>query len=105
MAASAIASLPFINTFSAITKTSLLFNGDNAVGTHGCAERTADALTHIGHLSGRMTLLVDFVLGDHQQVLGAGINAQAATLAGIGIKCNLCHKDDLLMYKKCKTVR
>ena len=65
---------------------SLLFNGYYAIGAHSCAECTANALFLILHIRGGVTLGVKLILGDSKAVLGAGVNAQTATLTHIRVK-------------------
>jgi hypothetical protein len=89
IAASAIASLPFIKILSDIS--SLPFYLDDTVGAHHRAGCAADAFFHIDALGGVMTLLVDFVCGDLQDALGAGVNAQRTTFTVVGFECQLCH--------------
>ena len=49
----------------------------------GGAERTADALLRLRHLHGGVPLLVQPGVGEGEDVLGAGVHAQAAALAQI----------------------
>ena len=69
---------------------SLLYR-NYAVGAHRSAECTRNALGHIGHLCGRMTLFVELIRCKNQQLLGADVNAKSASFTAVGIKSNLCH--------------
>jgi hypothetical protein len=92
MAASAMASLPFIKILCAI-KASLFLNGDDAVRTHCGTECTADAFFHIGHNGRGVALAVDLVLSDDQQLFRTSGHAQTAALTKVGVKRNFCHLD------------
>ena len=87
MADSAIASLPFINTFSAI----LLLHLDDTVWAHSCAECTANALFLVCHNRRIVSFLVDLVFCKRQNVLWTSVYTEAATLADVFIKCNFSH--------------
>src|SRR5574344_956256 len=92
MADSAIASFPFIKTFSAISS----LHCDYAVRTHGCTECTADALLFCGHYCRIVALSVDLVLCNGKYVLWTGINTEAAAFADIFIEGNFCHYSPLV---------
>src|SRR5574344_353419 len=87
MADSAIASFPFINTFSAI----LFLHFDYTVWAHGCAECTADALFLVCHNSRIVAFLVDLVLCNCKNVFWTSIYTETAALADVFIKCNFRH--------------
>src|SRR5699024_5462297 len=70
---------------------SLLFYSDDAVRAHGGAEGAADALGLVGHLRGGIAFFVDLVLGNGQDVLGAGLHAQSAALAEVRLERYFCH--------------
>ena len=87
MADSAIASLPFINTFSAI----LLLHLDYTVWAHSCAECTANALFLVCHNCRIVSFLVDLVFCKRQNVLWTSVYTEATTFADVFIKCNFSH--------------
>lgn len=68
----------FCHTFA-----SLLLHSDDAVGAHGGAEGAADALGLVGHLRGGIAFLVDLVLCNGQNVLGASLHTQSAALTEV----------------------
>ena len=86
IAASAIASLPFINTFSDMF-VHLPFYFNYAIGAHCSAESTANAVLLVYCFYGMMSLFVDLVFCKDKYVFGACVNAQSATLAPVGLKC------------------
>ena len=69
----------------------LPFYLNNTVGAHGGAERTADAGCLVYCLNGMMSLLIDLVLCEGENALGASVNAKATALAFVGFKSELCH--------------
>jgi hypothetical protein len=95
MAASAMASLPFIKILCAI-KASLFLNGYDAIRTHGSAEGTADTLFHVGHHSRGVTFVVDLICGNGQNALRAGGNTKSAAFAQIGLERYFCHMSSSL---------
>ena len=90
IAASAIASFPFINTFSATSFTSLL-NPDNAVRTHrrtGCARYAG---CFVSALRRMVSLFIDLILRKLKDSFGAGIDAETAAFAFVCLKRQFSH--------------
>ena len=85
MAASAIASLPFIKCFINAT---LPFYSYNAVGTHSCARSASYAFILFLDLDIIIALGIN-PLGQRNNTLGAGFHTQKAALAGFFVKCYL----------------
>jgi hypothetical protein len=110
MAASAIASLPFIKTlamFATFKKFSglvgqLFFYSQYKIGAHFRTARTTDAQRHICDLRGIVTFSVNCRLGQHDDFFGACCHAKPATLAGVLIDCYLCHNRFLSCLKNAK---
>ena len=69
----------------------LFFNGDDAVRTHRSAESTGDALRLICHADRVMSLFVDGIFVQSEDVLRASVDTQSAAFAQIGLKCELWH--------------
>ena len=69
----------------------LLFNRDDAIRAHRCAERTANALILFLHISGRISLGVQLILCNCQALLGASVHTKSASLTQISVKCYLNH--------------
>ena len=70
----------------------LSFYLDDAVRAHRSAECASNAGLLIGDLSGMVSLLIDLIGRKAKELLGTYVNAQAAALAVIGVKCKLCHR-------------
>ena len=86
-----MASLPFISTFAIWELPSLLFYGNDDVGTHARAACAADAGILIDALSGMIALGID-AHGRHlQNMLRTEGHTQTATLALFFVKGNFCH--------------
>ena len=80
-----------ISPFSTILYASLL-HLNYTVRAHGGTECAGDALFLILHHGRGIAFLVDLAGVDGKAALGAGIDAEAAALAQIGVECNFCHK-------------
>ena len=96
IAASAIASLPFINTLSAIFHSSflsalLLFYLDDHVRAHGSAECASEAGCLICDLCRVVTFFVYLIGRKSEDLLRANVDAKSASLAVVCVKCLLSH--------------
>lgn len=98
MAASAITSLPFINTlFCAIINPPLnseTLNGDYHVRALRSAESTTDALLRINACSRVITLGIQSCLVEFEDFLRACLYAETASLAQILVKSNFTFSHD-----------
>ena len=75
-----MASLPYINTFSAICSTSFL-NGDYTVRAHCGAEGAGNAFSLVGNPGRRMSFLINNVFFYFEDLLGTGSHTESAALA------------------------
>ena len=89
MAASAIASLPFISFLSAI----LLLHLYNAVGTHSGAERASNAFFGGEFFDDEVALIVTYGFRDLEDTLRARRNAEPATFASLLVDSEFSHKN------------
>ena len=91
MAASAIASLPFIRVFAIIISSLILLDVDYHVGASACAGCAADALFRFYNLCRVIAFCVDFCLGKFNATLGASSCTETAALAQVLIDGYLYH--------------
>jgi hypothetical protein len=69
----------------------LPFHRNYAVGAHGGAEAAANALCFVRHCGGRVSLLVDRLSIDLEDLLGACVYAEPAAFTKIRLKRHFCH--------------
>ena len=101
IAASAIASVPFINTFSATYLTSL-FDLDYAVRTHRRAGCAGDACLLVDAFRGMMSLFVDGILRKLKDPFRTCFNTESASFAFICFECQFCH--NILLCNSCSFI-
>ena len=84
MAASAMASLPFINTLSAMSLTP--FYRNYAIRAHRCAKCTRDTLGLVGHFRRMMAFCINNRLRHPKNLLRAGCHTEAAALTKVRVE-------------------